>query len=61
MNLRLLQIGRRLLAALAIGSALLVTGCSTVEPDNHSARPWNSPKGWENGVPGFQGLTNDRR
>lgn len=33
----------------AIGAA--VTGCSTTEPDNESAIPWNSPKGWEHGLP----------
>jgi len=29
-----------------------VCGCSSTEPDNASARPWNSPSGWENGLPG---------
>lgn len=58
MNPRLLQFGRCLLCALAFGGMLLVSGCSTVEPDNQSSRPWNSPKGWEGGVPG---MTNDRR
>jgi hypothetical protein len=32
-------------------AAVLVSGCATAEPDNLSARPWNSPKGWENGLP----------
>jgi hypothetical protein len=27
------------------------TGCATTEPDNSSVRPWNSPVGWENGIP----------
>lgn len=53
MNPRLLKFGRCLLAALALGSALLVSGCNTTEPDNMSSRPWNSPKGWESGVPGM--------
>lgn len=53
MNSRLLQFARCLLAALALGGALLVTGCNTTEPDNQSSRPWNSPKGWEGGVPGM--------
>jgi len=26
-----------------------VTGCSTTEPDNASARPWNQPAHWETG------------
>ncbi len=36
--------------ALLAGAALL-SGCQTTDPDNLSARPWNSPKGWENGLP----------
>lgn len=35
-----------LLAALALS----VSGCATNESDL-SARPWNSPKGWEHGLP----------
>lgn len=31
--------------------AWLFAGCATTEPDNMSARPWNSPKGWETGLP----------
>jgi len=31
--------------------ALVLSGCATAEPDNMSVRPWNSPKGWENGMP----------
>ncbi len=53
MNSRLLQLARCLLAALALGGAFLATGCNTPEPDNMSSRPWNSPKGWEGGVPGM--------
>jgi hypothetical protein len=37
---------------LALGAILLgVTGCETNEPDNASVRPWNTPQGWENGMP----------
>jgi len=40
-----------ILLLIALASALV--GCSTAEPDNTSSRPWNSPKGWENGgIPG---------
>lgn len=53
MNSRLLQLGRCLLATVALGFTLLATGCGTTEPDNMSTRPWNSPKGWEGGVPGM--------
>jgi hypothetical protein len=34
-----------LLASLLLG----MTGCSTTESENLSARPWNSPQGWETG------------
>jgi hypothetical protein len=27
------------------------SGCASTEPDNASVRPWNSPMGWENGIP----------
>jgi hypothetical protein len=39
---------------LALGGILsLVSGCSTVEPDNASVRPWNTPQGWENSPGGM--------
>ncbi|HET7625156.1 MAG TPA: hypothetical protein VFM25_07815 [Verrucomicrobiae bacterium] len=28
-----------------------VSGCSSTNPENASSRPWNSPQGWENGLP----------
>jgi hypothetical protein len=34
-----------LLATLALGTF----GCASVESENASARPWNSPRGWETG------------
>jgi hypothetical protein len=30
---------------------ICVSGCSTEEPQNASARPWNAPQSWENGLP----------
>jgi len=27
------------------------SGCKTTESENLSSRPWNSPRGWENGLP----------
>jgi hypothetical protein len=37
---------------LLLGSVLAgVSGCETNEPDNASVRPWNSPRGWEGGMP----------
>jgi len=32
-------------------SALALGGCSTTDSANMSERPWDSPKGWENGMP----------
>ena len=39
-------------------AALALTGCASTEPENASVRPWNSPKGWENGLP--SGMTEGR-
>lgn len=36
------------LIAMLVGG---VIGCASNEPDNASVRPWDSPQGWENGVP----------
>ena len=35
--------------------ALTGLGCATTdtESDNLSSRPWNSPRGWEYGMPGM--------
>ena len=31
---------------------VLLAGCATNDdPSNRSERPWNSPRGWEHGVP----------
>lgn len=43
------------------GVSLLLTGCATTEPENASARPWNSPKGWEYGGALPSVLTDPRR
>ena len=37
-----------LLLALA---ALTFGGCASPDNDNASVRPWNTPKGWETGLP----------
>ncbi len=37
------------LLLLVIGVCL--SGCASTDSDNMSARPWNSPKSWENGLP----------
>lgn len=36
-----------LFALLLLGAS----GCASTDPDNASVRPWNSPVGWENGIP----------
>jgi hypothetical protein len=37
---------------LALGAILIgVSGCVTGEPQNASARPWNTPQSWEGGLP----------
>jgi outer membrane protein assembly factor BamE (lipoprotein component of BamABCDE complex) len=46
MNRRFLSL---LFRALACGA--LLTGCKTPDESNVSARPWNQPRGWENGLP----------
>lgn len=46
------------LALLAAACMFLGAGCHTPDPENASSRPWNSPKGWENGLP--VGLTEGR-
>ncbi len=41
-----------LLALLALGAGLTVSGCKTNgEPENEAARPWNRPYNWEHGLP----------
>ncbi len=51
------------LGALLLLSAvgLFLTGCATTEPENASARPWNSPQGWEYGGALPSVLTDPRR
>lgn len=35
-----------------LGIAIInLTGCASTEPENASARPWNTPKTWEHGLP----------
>jgi hypothetical protein len=43
----------------ALLAAWVLTGCKTTEDsDNEASRPWNAPRSWETGLPGFQ---NERR
>jgi hypothetical protein len=45
------QFRRWIFLGLFLGSTLALIGCSTTESENLSDRPWNSPKGWETGLP----------
>jgi hypothetical protein len=49
---KLLAHPRSILLALLFLAALGLSGCTTTENeyDNASVRPWNSPRGWENGL-----------
>jgi len=38
-------------AFLFLAGLFALSGCSSTEPDNLSARPWNTPKGYESGLP----------
>ncbi len=41
-------------------TGMLGGGCKTTESsENEASRPWNAPRQWETGLPGFQ--QNDRR
>jgi hypothetical protein len=44
---------RSIFCALFLGAAgLAFSGCATSETaDNAASRPWNSPRGWESGLP----------
>ncbi len=39
------------LALLAALGGFLCAGCATTDNENASERPWNTPKGWETGLP----------
>jgi hypothetical protein len=40
-----------LLALVVMTLALGATGCATTESDNTTERPWNTPRGWDTGIP----------
>ncbi len=44
---------------LLVGTGLFIGGCATEESSNMSSRPWNTPKGWESGLP--SALSEERR
>jgi len=47
----LFRFNRWLWLLVFVAVTLTLLGCATTEPGNMSARPWNSPKGWEGGLP----------
>jgi len=42
---------RLLFLGLLLTAILGLAGCATSDSENLSERPWNSPKGWETGLP----------
>jgi len=50
---RVLSAGLRagLLLSLVSVTALVLTGCSSPDPENQAYRPWGATKGWETGLP----------
>jgi type IV pilus biogenesis protein CpaD/CtpE len=50
MHARLARVFLLAVCLAAIAGAL--SGCATTDPENESVRPWNTPKQWENGLPG---------
>jgi hypothetical protein len=40
-------------------TAMVAAGCATTESENVSERPWNTPQGWETGLP--SGMYNQYR
>lgn len=48
------QIRLPILLSLLAFSAYLLVGCASPEAaENESERPWNAPRSWEHGLPGF--------
>lgn len=41
------------LAALLVLPLVGGTGCKSAESENISSRPWNTPRGFDSGLPGF--------
>lgn len=50
---------RWVLLLLLVVAAVAGGGCASTEPDNVSEKPWNSPQGWETGLP--SGMFNQNR
>jgi hypothetical protein len=54
------RLGRLIGFCLLLLAGLFANGCKTTDSeDNEASRPWNAPRDWETGLPGFQ--QNERR
>ena len=42
---------RHALLLFLVLAGFALAGCASTEPENMSERPWNTPKGWETGMP----------
>ena len=43
---------RQALLLFLVLAGFALAGCASTESENMSERPWNSPQGWETGLPG---------
>jgi hypothetical protein len=52
-EMKLRRLKNLILLVMSVAGLLGWSGCATTgdDNDNLSARPWNSPKGWEHGLP----------
>ena len=42
-----IRVAQLVLLLALVSLAAFVSGCSSIESDNASVRPWNTPQGWE--------------
>lgn len=42
-----------LVIAVLLALAWASTGCKSAETENASSRPWNTPRGFDSGLPGY--------
>ncbi len=49
---RLIQ--HSLMIAVLLALAWASSGCKSADSENVSSRPWNTPRGFDTGLPGFE-------
>jgi hypothetical protein len=49
--MKVLCLSRWILLLLLVLAAVGLSACASTESENASVRPWDSPYGWENGLP----------